>query len=139
MSQERSGILGEILNGPASDPLAPNAREAAVIAQVAPAFGQDPEEYVAIPVMVQIDPTRQGGVGQVQTSDGRLVEMVVVPLMLLLPEASTNHSRVLMANGQMADPLLGMLPHMEARLVVPAARIKKEVLAQMRNPQGSVN
>lgn len=139
MSEDRSGLLGDILNSIVVDPLAPNAREAAVVAQVAPAFGQDPDDYVAIPVMVQIDPTRQGGIGQVQTSDGKFVEMVVVPLMLLLPEASTTHSKVLLANGQMADPLLGMLPHMEARLVVPAARIKKEVLAQMRNPQGSVN
>lgn len=103
--------------------------EAALAAQVAPQLMQDVEDYIALGVQITVNPNQPGAVMPMRTPNGDVVDMVVVPLMLTLPFNNLRQSRVLLANGQMPDPLMGMLPILEARLVLPKTRLRAEVLA----------
>jgi hypothetical protein len=150
----KNGILGLLLNGAessterggveapppgASVPPPPpdmtlNPREMAIAEQVIQALHLDitPADYLALPIHATIDNSRPGQLAQMQTPQG-IVEMVMVPLVVAIPYANLKTSKVLLANGQMPDPLLGMLPVFEARMVVPKTCLKPEVLAAMES------
>jgi hypothetical protein len=114
---------------PALPDLSLRPSEAALAAQVAPQLMQDVEDYIAIGVQITVNPNQPGAVMPMRAPSGEVVDMVVVPLMLTLPFNNLRQSRVLLPNGQMPDPLMGMLPILEARLVLPKTRLRAEVLA----------
>lgn len=82
----------------------------------------DAAELVALPVMLA--PTGQG-----QLTDMPQGSFVVTQWALALPYASFRHSRVLGTDGQVQNPLEGLLPAMAARLVLPKRRMQPEILA----------
>lgn len=103
--------------------------EQALVAQVAPQLQQDPEDYIAIPVQLAVNAKQPGAVMPMRLPNGQVADMVVLHFVLTLPFDNLKTSKVLLANGQMPDPLMGMVPLMEARMVLPRARLRPEMLA----------
>ena len=104
--------------------------EAMVVAQAAPQLGEAAEDYIAVPVQVQMDRSREGAIVPMQTPQG-VVDMVLVPLLLAMPVSNLRATRVLQADGKMPFPLQGMLPIMAARLVLPRRRVRPDLLAAL--------
>lgn len=76
---------------------------------------------VSLPVTIQRDMQRPGSL--VSSPQG---DLVVCPMLLAMPLANMNFSRVLITAGQ--DPLGDMLPLLDARMVLPRARMQARVL-----------
>lgn len=150
---KKPGILGLLLNGGKSAETAPegapppgaavpppppdmrlNEREVNIAEQVIKGLNLDitPADYLALPVQATIDNSRPGQIAQMQTPQG-IVEMVLVPLVIAIPYANLKTSKVLLPNGQAPDPLLGMLPLFESRMVIPKGCLKPEVLTALES------
>ena len=97
----------------------PSPREhAQIVAMLA-----DPARYLALPVVLQINPQVAGGI--VQTSQGK---MAVFQYLLAMPLNNLKASLILDASGQAANPANGMIPTLEGRWVLPRARVAAHVL-----------
>lgn len=123
---------------PSPPSFALNPRERALADQVAAHFEIDPTTYIALPVQLMIDQSRPGQIAPMQTPNG-VVEMVVIPFVMVLPKANLKMSTVLLPDGNAPDPLLGMLPSMEGRLVVPEGRLQPKVLEALKNSDNGSN
>lgn len=82
---------------------------------------KNPEDFIAIPVAVEIDPTRPVEIIRVPASAaGPARQLVRVPLHLGLDAAWFHYSKLVGPNGQNArSPVDGMIGFMPARLVLP--------------------
>lgn len=86
----------------------------------------DPDRYVALPVVLSINPQAAGGI--TETPQG---EIVFFQWLLTLPMRNLCASRVLGADGQVGNPAEGMLPLIEGRWVLPKGRVAPHVLRSM--------
>lgn len=89
--------------------------------------GKDPADYVALPVQVQVDQGRQGVIARAPNGE----TVVVIALVVAIPMKHLKVSRVLRLNGQVNNPVDGMLPTMLSRVVIPRERLTDQVLADL--------
>lgn len=111
----RDAITAPLAHDPTLTP-----REAAIVRHA----GADPALFVAWPVTLQVAPPGVGEVHQVtDPRSGRVLDVVVVPMTMILPCSELRMSRVLGANGHAPSPLDGMIPIVAGRLVLPRVRL----------------
>ena len=86
--------------------------------------GVDPSAYGALVAQAQINPGQMMAMGQVQTPEGA-VECLIVPLVMFIPlNQLTPRTGILDPNGHPPNPVEGMIPVVQARAVMPLARLK---------------
>lgn len=89
-------------------------------------LGGDPADYASVPVEVQLDVTRQGGMARIETAPGAHQDVVMIPMILIIPScelSGAKASKILLPDGTKRSPVEGMLPSLIARLVIPRARL----------------
>lgn len=105
----------------------PSPAEAKVLA----AAGQAPAAYAAIPVGLALNPQIPMCAQPVQTPSGP-VDMLVAHFALTIPLASLRASTVLGPDGNAQNPLDGIVPMIEGRLLIPRARLSASMQAALR-------
>jgi hypothetical protein len=86
--------------------------------------GIDPSTYGALVAQAQVNPGAMMAMGQVQTPEGP-VECLIIPLVMFVPmNQLAPRTGVLDTHGNPPNPVEGMLPVVQARAVLPLARLR---------------